>query len=1105
MGLPMSDMRQREVAVNAAHSCIVQAPAGSGKTELLIQRLLVLLARVERPQQVLAITFTNKAAAEMRERVLVALNSARGNTAPSEPHKFRTWELARGVYERHGESLLRNPGQLIIQTIDSLNAALVRRMPWTSRFGQVPEVTSDPEVLYQQAVEKLLMGFDVHSDDSTPLKVLLRHLDNQVADLERMLINMLRHRDQWLGVVMQATEQIHTDLEETVKGLCRGALDSLVASFPAALADELLFCANFSASNLPESMLQLQALPGKETADFEPWLALSDLLLTAKGELRKTVNKKNGFPSGSDAQFEKERMLRLLADLEDFPDFIRQLGAIRRLPRSGYSHQQWLVLSSLLELLPRLVAELWLVFRAQGQVDFIEIALKAIQSLGEAENPSQLLLNIDHDLRHILVDEFQDTSRLQYRLLDHLISGWTKNDGRTFFLVGDPMQSIYRFREAEVGLFLQSFKGHFGKQQHPLIPLKLEENFRSQKGIVDWINGCFKEVFPATADELSGAVPLSPAEGVKDFLSGDACRIYPYVERHDQAEAQQVVDIIKQARKEDQHQTVAVLVRSRNHLSEILPLLREHNIPYQAQDIDILGAKPAALDIVHLTRALLHQADRLSWMAVLRAPWCGLTLDDLHILLADWADKTVPWILNNADAIERLSPDGRKRIDRIRPALKRAMDSRGRFSLRFLVEGTWLALGAPTCYSVENHADALRVFDLLEEVDEGGDILQFERLNRGLMNLFAVSDSDSDGTLQIMTIHKAKGLEFDTVIIPGLGKMPRNQDSPLLRWFDHPEVGLLMAPVTEKGNPEKDPLYQWIADLESEKNKHETSRLLYVATTRAIRRIHLLGHAKEDNQGRLKPQRGSLLEKLWPLVADDFRQRGVHLEKLEKQQLVSSQKRLSIQWEMPVLSSLDCRVSKAAELPSEKSTHETDDSVFSGWEDPLYRHLGTLVHQQLEKVAKLGFECWHGDKKAERIKEIDRFLISVGVRLQALDSLRAKVCQAVETCISSRRGRWILQPHESHACELPVTGVVEGRIIHAVVDRTFITGGIRWVVDYKSSHPQEDENPDVFFKRELEQYRKQLDIYVQLLGQFDEKVPVRAALYFPFFDGWCEL
>ncbi len=124
-----SDVVQRQQAIDVRRSCIVQAPAGSGKTELLIQRMLALLAQVDEPKHILAITFTNKAAAEMRERILAALMSAVTDDAPQEDHKRKTWDLAQAVIAKHGDRLMRNPGQLTIQTIDSFNATLVRRMP----------------------------------------------------------------------------------------------------------------------------------------------------------------------------------------------------------------------------------------------------------------------------------------------------------------------------------------------------------------------------------------------------------------------------------------------------------------------------------------------------------------------------------------------------------------------------------------------------------------------------------------------------------------------------------------------------------------------------------------------------------------------------------------------------------------------------------------------------------------------------------------------------------------------------------------------------------------------------------------------------------------
>lgn len=1102
----VNDAVQRDMAVNVAHSFIVQAPAGSGKTELLIQRMLALLAQVERPQQILAITFTKKAAIEMQQRLLGSLSFARVQKRPLENHAAKTWDLATAVLARHGDSLLRNPGQLSIQTIDSFNATLVRKMPWTSRFGAMPEISDDPDLLYQRAVEQLMTRMQTNICDNAQLEVLLRHLDNQVAELQKMLIAMLRRRDQWLGLLIQNVECSHAQLQHAVEGLCRQHLNPLKSSFPTELIEELLFCARFAAANMEDTSIvqlrSLEKLPGSEFVDLPAWVALSDLLLTAKGQLRKSVNVNQGFPAGVADKAVKERMQQLLEKLSGYPDWVKCLSQVSRLPQTGYSTEQWLVLQSLIQILPLLVAELWLIFRSEGQVDFSEIALKAIQSLGAADDPSQLLLQIDQDLKHILVDEFQDTSRLQYRLLQYLISGWTKKDGRTLFLVGDPMQSIYRFREAEVGLFLRSFHDGFDGLDHKLKSLQLTSNFRSQQGLVDWVNNSFQEIFPDHTDLLRGAVPLAQATAVKPKLSGQACTLYPSIGRDDQVEAQQVLGIIQQARKEFPEETIAILVRGRGHLREILPLLRENKIDYQAQDIDLLGAKPAALDVVHLTRALLHRADRLSWLAVLRAPWCGLTLNDLHILLADNPGKTIPDLLQIEDLWQKLSNNGQMRLNRVWPILQRGFERRGRLTLRSLVEGCWLALGASACYPSEALADAQLVFELLDKLDKGGDLTSFDQLNRGLSRLFAEPDSQANGKLQIMTIHKAKGLEFDRVIIPGLGKMQKRNDSSLLLWLDHPELGLIMAPVSAKGSQEKDPLYRFMAQLEIEMDDQESSRLLYVATTRAIRYLYLLGHVKENTQGTLTPQKGSLLEKLWPIVENEFYQQGQRQKALERTLLCPYLKRLPDNWTMPVLNTVSLPTVKERDWTFGPDQDSLRDELFSGWEDPVHRHTGTVLHAQLESISRQGESYWFNCDRTKRQTEISRSLHILGVRYEDLDRQVELICQAIDRSLLSSRGRWILAEHPEHASELPITGVVDGQVVHVVIDRTFIADGYRWVIDYKTSIPRPGEGMNIFLSREAERYNKQLNTYAQLFILSNEKVPVKTALYFPLVDGW---
>ncbi len=194
----IADSAAREQVLDTATSFIVQAPAGSGKTELLIQRYLKLLAMVDSPEAIVAITFTRKAAGEMRARVLEALRKAEGGIAPDTDHEKVTQEIARQVLEHDRGlkwNLLRNPAQLRIETIDALCAAITRRMPWLARFGAMPEISEKADDLYREAARNTLRHVEA-GDES--LAYLLLHLDNDFMAARRLIGNMLEKRDQWL-------------------------------------------------------------------------------------------------------------------------------------------------------------------------------------------------------------------------------------------------------------------------------------------------------------------------------------------------------------------------------------------------------------------------------------------------------------------------------------------------------------------------------------------------------------------------------------------------------------------------------------------------------------------------------------------------------------------------------------------------------------------------------------------------------------------------------------------------------------------------------------------------------------------------------------------
>ena len=502
-----------------------------------------------------------------------------------------------------------------------------------------------------------------------------------------------------------------------------------------------------------------------------------------------------------------------------------------------------------------------MVFRERGRVDFAELAIRASEALGQLDSPSDLALALGHRIQHVLVDEFQDTSYTQFELLQKLTAGWEPGDGHTLFLVGDPMQSIYRFRQADVSLFLKARLEGIGSIR--LEPLALTVNFRSLPEIVDWVNATFAAILPAEDDLESGAVAFSSSTAMGDSEDRECVGLHGFLDDRD--EAARVVELVKASSGGN----VAVLVRARSHLVETVRILKQNKIPFQAIEIDQLGERPVIEDLMALTFALLHPADRVSWLAILRAPWCGLELRDLHAL-ASIDPRAAIWdLLHREDLV--LSADGAARIRAILPVLEKAIAERGRRPLRDWVEGVWFRLGGPACVEDETALeDAAGYFDLLGDLAEGADLADFDWFREQVNALFAQPDAQAGDRLQLMTIHKAKGLEFDTVILPGLGAIPRPEEQRLLLWLEQ-NGELLLAPISEAGGQKPDPIYNYLSKVEERKIERETARLLYVAATRARRSLHLLGTVKTKEDGSIAdPSSRSLLKLLWPAMAHAF-------------------------------------------------------------------------------------------------------------------------------------------------------------------------------------------------------------------------------------------
>ncbi|MBE0621656.1 MAG: PD-(D/E)XK nuclease family protein [Burkholderiales bacterium] len=465
-----------------------------------------------------------------------------------------------------------------------------------------------------------------------------------------------------------------------------------------------------------------------------------------------------------------------------------------------------------------------------------------------------------------------------------------------------------------------------------------------------------------------------------------------------------------------------------------------------------------------------------------------------------------------------LSADARLRLDRIRPVFAAALADRQRSSLRDAVEGTWLALGGPACAAGATELeDAEAYLDHLESKEDAGAIADFEAFEQSLDKLYALPDlAAGDAAVQIMTIHKAKGLEFDHVIVPGLDKVPPAEGKRLLLWMERPAgsdssdprrqesaTNLLFAPIEETG-AEHDSIYAWIKNLAAEKAAFEDGRLLYVAATRAKQRLHLLGEArlelKDEAQTARRPDSRCLLAKLWPVVSGEFQRAAAAAVPAEPADAPGdavpdqSLRRLASAWILP-----DAPPALAWSAAGE-TAHAQDDIEYS-WAGETARHVGSVVHRWLQTIAEDELRGWNAARIDAMSGIFRKELAARGVEAAQLAAAGARVAAALANALADPRGRWLLGPQQGARNEYRLTAVIDGERRNLVIDRTYIDkDGKRWIVDYKTSG-HEGADVERFLDREQERYRAQLARYAVALAQGEAAM---LGLYFPLLAGWRE-
>ncbi len=1173
-GLPADtpDGDARERALDVRGSWVVEAPAGSGKTGLLIQRFLKLLAdeNVDAPEQVLAITFTVKATGEMSDRVMGQLQAAALGTAPGNEFDRQTRPLAEAVIARDrraGWGLLEQPRRLNIRTIDAVCAEIAGSLPVLSGTGGRLAPALDASGLHKEAARRTLGqlgGADTRLSEA--VAAVLQHRDGNLPYCERMIAEMLAWRDQWGSLVPIA----EADLEDAA--LDRDVLPRLERTLQLAICQALTQLSQTICSSdlqaLTEAAAELGHLdgyngqpspiafcagrnepPGDRAEHLEHWRALVHLVMTPSAKGWRKGFAKNVLRFETEKSH-KDRLAELVSRMGDREDLLDAMWGLKALPPARYPAEQWMITKALFRVLARALVELQLVFAERGECDFTELGLAARSALARDSGAEDLAAALGVRTRHLLVDEMQDTSTSQYDLICRLTRSW---DGKsqTLFLVGDPKQSIYRFRHARVERFVRTL--HEQRLGEVTVgALRLTANFRSQPRLVEQFNETFSRIFPAAVNLAHAEeVPYVEAAAMRPggFGAGLAWHVeaVPYdaaLETRARYRRRQVRDDANAVREiamewlgrplpagRTEPWRIAVLVRSRPHLTSIVAALKrdggEGAVPFRAVEIEPLGERQEVLDLLALTRALLHPADRVAWFAILRAPWCGLTLADLHLLAG--ADDPALRECGVGDLIARrghlISREGEQRLIRVWPVLEAAATRQGRWRLAEEIERTWRSLGGDAPLNAEARENADRFLRLVDELETAGRRLDLSVLAQRMERLYAEASVHA-GAVDLMTIHGAKGLEWDVVMVPGLHRVAQADRNRLLNWVELDAAGedtahAMLAPVQGTGEDSTD-LVKWIRSVHTGREIAERKRLLYVACTRAREELHLFAAPETTARGKTPPAPTSLLDTVWD-VAEPYLQgprvRSAWLEQEETfdlaaaadagPQLVETPSSAPMLYRLPLSFDAVSRsggLQDAADSPAFAMPYVRPEGSFAA------RAFGNAVHAFLELAA----DQIAAGADAEALRgEVSGWLPRAAAMLRGAGLAPAvvarggqRVVNALAATLGSAEGRWILAAHPGAASEYALAaqpgshaGLRLDRIFRAGASPMGAGSDYLWIIDYKTG-THATGGLEEFLGEQRALYRPQLDAYARTMAELmasggGEPTGMRVGLFYP--------
>jgi ATP-dependent helicase/nuclease subunit A len=871
----MFDAEARRHAVDPSQNVVLEASAGTGKTRVLVERYVNLLLAGVEPERILAITFTRKAAAEMRQRIVARLREA-GRTSQVSAARWR--------------DLRERLSDIAISTIDAFCLSLIREFPLEAGIDPGFDLADQTEIprLVGQALDRALRigRHQAQTDDDVAMVFVqlperrLRQGLAALVDRRLVAVDVLRRfldfgpRDLTPALACRRAADRLSDLLNHVAGGSRQFFDAGPLGHPqfAMLADDLT------------SFLTAEPRDYASRGDQAAFRMLVDRVRSYFLTLDGTPRKAKGF---GQSEFRKEHCASEPA-WKRHRDLVEAVApSIEQIVRAFRRDLNVIVSRGVWRLFQIALTQYRQTLESHAALDFSEVLARAVGLLRQMEEFSQSRYKLEARYQHVLVDEFQDTNRAQWELMSLLVRSWGEGFGAaadalqpTIFLVGDRKQSIYGFRDAEAAM-LEEAAGFVARLRPDGQPRQaISVSFRAVPELLTFVNDLFAEIasvseaerrdafrysdhdrFPvddATAED-DGSVRLQPdgAGGVK-FLGAAT------IESAADGVAAEIAALLSSGADVRDRDTgiprrvkpadIAVVFRSRDSHREYEAALDRRGVPtYVYKGLGFFEADEIQ-DAISLLRFLASPTSNLRAAAFLRSRNVRLSEAAVIELRTNLAGALID--AEPPPGIERLDAEDRVVLERVRAAIPGWLATVDRVTPSELLDGILretayaYEIRGPRRAQARENLKKLRA--LIRKVENRG-YATLSRIAEFLDDLAVGDESnavlDAHDAVSLMTVHAAKGLEFPIVFVVNINRGtggPRAPIRVLADGYGTPSVS--------------------IGDFESEadedataRDREETKRLLYVALTRARDRLYLGAVVKN---GAFKPGRGSLGEVL---------------------------------------------------------------------------------------------------------------------------------------------------------------------------------------------------------------------------------------------------